>query len=254
MHATFEKQVGRREVVHALGSVVAFGFLAGCGGGESSPTAASTATTGSSSGTGTIATSNAACVVTPELTEGPYFVDEGLNRSDIRSDPGTGVARPGVPLDLTIALWQVSSGTCGSLAGALVDLWHCDALGVYSDVGAQGTLGQRFLRGYQVSDASGMVRFTTIYPGWYPGRAVHMHFKVRTNPTGSQGLEFTSQIFFDEALTDRVHAESPYNTKGRRDTLITTDGIYRGGGPVLLAPFSPAGGGYAGTFHVGVRA
>jgi protocatechuate 3,4-dioxygenase beta subunit len=114
-------------------------------------------------------------------------------RSDIRADPDTGALRPGVPLELSFVLSQVGASTCGPLAGALVDLWHCDALGVYSDVADQRTVGQRFLRGYQVSDANGGVRFTTVYPGWYPGRAVHMHFKVRTNPAGSRGLELTSQ-------------------------------------------------------------
>ena len=244
--------VGRRDAIQALGSVVALGFLGSCGGGEASPTAATGSSTGSS-GSGSVATSNAACVVTPALTEGPYFVDEMLNRSDIRADPDTGSLRPGAILELSFVLSQVGASTCGPLAGALVDLWHCDALGVYSDVAAQSTVGRRFLRGYQVSDANGGVRFTTVYPGWYPGRAVHMHFKVRTNPSGSRGLELTSQVFFDEALTDAVHAQAPYNSKGRRDTLLTTDGIYRGGGPVLLAPLSPAGGGYAGAFHVGVR-
>ena len=128
------------------------------------------------------------------------------------------------------------------------------ALGVYSDVSAQRTVGQAFLRGYQISDQSGNVRFTTIYPGWYQGRAVHIHFKVRTSPTGASGLEFTSQLFFDEALTDQVHAQSPYSQKGRRDTLITTDGIFRSGGTSLLVPLAASGGGYAGTMYVGVRA
>ena len=88
-----------------------------------------------------------------------------------------------MPLTLTVALSQVAaSGACTPLANALVDMWHCDALGVYSDVSSQNTLGQRFLRGYQVSDANGQVQFLTIYPGWYAGRAVHIHFKVRTEP------------------------------------------------------------------------
>jgi protocatechuate 3,4-dioxygenase beta subunit len=176
-----------------------------------------------------------------------------LNRSDIRTDPATGVARPGVPLELTLALSRVGAAGCSALAGALVDMWHCDALGVYSDVAAQRSVGQAFLRGYQTSDANGSVRFTTIYPGWYQGRAVHIHFKVRTNPGGSSGLEFTSQLFFDEALTDSVHAQSPYSQKGRRDTLITTDGIFRSGGTSLLVPLAASGGGYAGTMYVGVR-
>jgi protocatechuate 3,4-dioxygenase beta subunit len=244
-----KQPVRRRDAIQALGSVVALGVLANCGGGEASPTAAAAST--GPSGSGSVATSNAACVVTPALTEGPYFVDEMLNRSDIRADPDTGAIRPGAILGLSFVLSQVGASTCGPLAGALAVSLRRP--GVYSDVAAQRTVGQRFLRGYQGSDANGGVRFTTVYPGWYPGRAVHMHFKVRTNPTGSRGLELTSQVFFDEALTDAVHAQAPYSSKGRRDTLVTSDGIYRSGGPVLLAPLSPAGGGYAGTFHVGVR-
>jgi protocatechuate 3,4-dioxygenase beta subunit len=243
MSPSFEFNPDRREVLYALGSFVAVGFL-GCGG--SSP--ASPSSSGSSTSI------NAACVVTPALTEGPYFVDERLNRADLRSDPATGGVRPGVPLGLIVKLSQISgAGACTALAGALVDVWHCDALGVYSDVAAQGTVGQKFLRGYQVSDANGEARFTTVYPGWYPGRAVHIHFKVRTNPGSASGLEFTSQMFFDEALTDVVHAQAPYNTKGRRNTTNANDGIYQGGGTQVLFPLTTAGTGYEGTFNVGVR-
>jgi protocatechuate 3,4-dioxygenase beta subunit len=235
--------LGRRDVLYALGSFVAVGFV-GCGS-SSSPTSPSS----SSSTTST----NSSCVVTPSLTEGPYFVDERLNRSDLRSDPTTGVVKAGVPLAITMKLSQVSGTSCTALTGALVDMWHCDALGVYSDIAQQNTVGQKFLRGYQVSDSSGNVQFTTVYPGWYQGRAVHIHFKVRTTPGASSGLEFTSQLFFDESLTDIVHAQAPYNTKGRRDTTNTTDGIYQGGGSQVLIPLSASGGGYAGTFNIGVR-
>ena len=244
---------GRRGALQALGSMMAVGVLGSCGGSSSQGSPTSSSSPGASSAA-SLASTNAQCVVTPALTEGPYFVDEMLNRSDIRSDPGTGTARPGAPLELTLALSQVGSGGCAALAGALVDMWHCDALGEYSDVSAQQTVGQRFLRGYQVSDASGRVHFTTIYPGWYQGRAVHIHFKVRTNPTGSRGLEFTSQLFFDEALTDQVHSQAPYSQKGHRDTLVTADSIFRSGGTALLVPLSATGGGYAGTMYVGVAA
>jgi protocatechuate 3,4-dioxygenase beta subunit len=233
MSASFELRPDRREVLYALGSFVAVGFL-GCGG--SSPASPSSTSSSSSSTSST----NAPCVVTPALTEGPYFVDERLNRSDLRSDPATGGVRPGVPLTLLVKLSQISTGgACTALAGALVDVWHCDALGVYSDIGAQGTVGQKFLRGYQVSDANGEARFVTVYPGWYPA--------------GAAGLEFTSQMFFDEALTDVVHAQAPYNTKGRRNTTNANDGIYQGGGSQVLFPLTTAGSGYEGTFNVGVR-
>ena len=245
-------RVTRRGAIQVLGSVVAVGFLSDCGGGDpSSPTSASSSATGAAT---SAATTNAQCVVTPAETDGPYFVDERLNRSDIRSDPATGVVKAGVVLDLTVMLSQISAaGACTPLAGALVDMWHCDALGVYSDISQQASLGQEFLRGYQTSDANGGVRFTTVYPGWYSGRAVHIHFKVRTNPDGAKGLEFTSQMFFDESLTDVVHAQAPYSSKGRRNTTLATDSIYQSGGTSLLVPLSGSGSGYAGTFYVGVR-
>jgi protocatechuate 3,4-dioxygenase beta subunit len=248
---------GRRDVLAFIGSVAAIGFV-GCGTSPSptSPSSSSSASDASSSTGPSVSTgsTNALSTVTLSLTEGPYFVDERLNRSDIRSDPATGVAKAGAPLTMTIQLSQISAlAGCGPLVGALVDMWHCDALGVYSDVAAQSSRGQRFLRGYQISDASGHVQFTTIYPGWYQGRAVHIHFKVRTSPDSNSGLEFTSQLFFDEALTDIVHAQAPYAAKGRRDTLNTRDGIYQGGGSQLLLPLSASGSGYGGTMHVGVR-
>lgn len=241
-------RVGRRDALYFLGSFVAVGFLtSACGDDDSSigsPTSPSTTPTAA----------NAQCIVTPQVTEGPYFVDERLNRADIRSDPTTGTVKAGVPLSITVALSQIAvSGACSPLAGALVDIWHCDALGLYSDVGQLGTLGQKFLRGYQVTDSSGIARFTTVYPGWYTGRAVHIHFKVRTSPGAASGLEFTSQMFFDEALTDIVHAQAPYSGKGRRDTTLSTDSIYQSGGTDLLYPLSASGTGYAGTFSVGVR-
>jgi protocatechuate 3,4-dioxygenase beta subunit len=142
-----------------------------------------------------------ACVVRPEQTEGPFFVDERLERGDIRSDPATGERRPGAPLELAFQVSRMAASGCAPLAGAVVDVWHCDARGAYSDVGGSGAT-QRFLRGYQSTDARGLARFTTIYPGWYEGRAVHVHFKIRT----AQGQQFTSQIYFDEAASDRVFA------------------------------------------------
>jgi protocatechuate 3,4-dioxygenase beta subunit len=156
------------------------------------------------------------CVVRPALTEGPYFVDERLNRSDIRTDPADGSVRPGVPLRLTFRVTRSSGSTCAALPGVFVDVWHCDALGTYSDV--QGASGRKFLRGYQVTDASGAAQFTTIFPGWYSGRAIHLHFKIRTSLAGG-GYEFTSQLFFDESVTASVLAQSPYSTKGQPDTM-----------------------------------
>ena len=128
-----------------------------------------------------------------------------------------------VPLALTFNLSQVAGGACGVLAGALIDVWQCD----------------------------GVATFTTIYPGWYGGRAVHVHFKVCTDVAG-QPYEFTSQLYFDEALTDRVHALAPYVGRERRDTTQASDGILSNGGESLMVRASETAAGYAAAFDLGL--
>lgn len=194
------------------------------------------------------------CVARPQQTEGPYFVDEKLDRSDIRSDPASGGVKPGAPLQITFNVSRVGAG-CTPLADAVVDLWHCDASGLYSDVRDPGfsTVGQKFLRGSQVTDAGGKAHFTTIYPGWYEGRTVHVHFKIRTDPLLARGHEFTSQLYFDDALTDRVHALAPYGRRGRRTVRNDGDGIFRNGGRNLMLDLAEHGQGYAGTFDLGLQ-
>jgi protocatechuate 3,4-dioxygenase beta subunit len=171
----------------------------------------------------------AACTIlsSPSLTEGPYFVDEDLGRADIRSDVN-GTFQPGLPLSLAINVSQLVNCNSVPLTGAYVDIWHCNAAGVYSDVAAQSSTGRNFLRGYQPTDRHGTVYFLTIYPGWYQGRAVHIHVKVRTFNGTSQSYEFTSQFFMDEGFTDEVYRLAPYSTRGTRDTRNPTDGIYNG--------------------------
>jgi protocatechuate 3,4-dioxygenase beta subunit len=236
----------RREALAALG-VSGLAFLAGCRPGKSgSNDSVAFAAARAPQGT---------CVARPQQTEGPYFVDEKLNRSDIRSDPANGSVKPGTPLALTFAVSSLTDSSCAPLAGAIVDVWHCDADGVYSDVNdpSFNSRGQRFLRGYQVTDANGIAKFATIYPGWYSGRAVHIHFKIRSTPTGRSGSEFTSQIYFDDALSDRVLANPPYGTRGARDVRNTADGIYRRNGSQLILPVSPTADGYAGTFNIALK-
>jgi protocatechuate 3,4-dioxygenase beta subunit len=121
------------------------------------------------------ATTSASCVLTPAKTEGPYFVDERLERSDIRA------GQAGVPLTLKLIVLDQDGG-CAPVAGAQVDIWHANHSGQYSDEAANGTSGQTYLRGYQITDDQGAVTFTTIYPGWYRGRAVHIHSSSRTRP------------------------------------------------------------------------
>ena len=200
-----------------------------------------------------------ACVVRPEQIEGPYFVDEALNRSDIRSDPSDGSIQAGIPLQLTFQVSQISEAGCVPLAEAIVDIWQCNAFGVYSDVTDPGfsTLGQKFLRGYQVTDSNGRVKFSTIYPGWYPGRTVHIHFKVRThfrtNSASVQLYEFTSQLYFDDAITDRVYTQEPYASQGERTVRNAQDWIFRSGGTQLLLLLTQSDSGYAATFDIGLQ-
>lgn len=201
-----------------------------------------------------LASTPPACVVKPEQTEGPYFVDERLNRSDIRSDPTNGSMRAGVPLRLIFQVSQTKGQSCTPLQGAIVDVWHCDAAGIYSDVNDRrfNTIGQKFLRGYQVTNANGTAEFITIYPGWYPGRAVHIHFKIRTDSTSPQSHEFISQLYFDDALTDQVHTQAPYTRQGQR-ILNQQDGIFERGGEQLTLQLAQAGEGHAGRFNIGLK-
>jgi protocatechuate 3,4-dioxygenase beta subunit len=185
-----------------------------------------------------------ACVVRPEQGEGPFFVDEGLERSDIRTDPASGAVSEGAPLALSFNVLRVSGIACTPLAGAIVDVWQCDAAGVYSDVTGNS---QEFLRGHQITDANGRASFTTIYPGWYGGRAVHIHFKIRS---GSE--EFTSQLYFDDAMSDTVFQQQPYAARGPRPTRNANDGLFRNGGADLLLQVAPSGPGYSATFDIGL--
>ncbi len=260
--------LGRREVLVLFGAAGA-AMLTGCAPGQSGTAQPTNAPTQAPSSVPAQATSVAtqapsattaagtlpSCVVRPALTEGPYFVDEKINRSDIRSDPSDGTVKDGAPLSLTIHVSQINGSGCTPLQGAQVDIWHCDALGVYSDASdpSFNTKGKKFLRGYQVTDANGTVQFTTIYPGWYQGRAVHIHFKIRTDPSSESGYEFTSQWFFDESLTDQVHAQQPYAAKGQRTLRNDGDNIYQQSGGQTLLDVAQSGDGYAATFDIGLQ-
>jgi len=196
------------------------------------------------------------CIAQPEQTEGPFFVDAAVERSDIRVDPATGKVSAGAPLALQFVLSRVTAdGACAMLRGAKVDIWHCDALGLYSDVRDRrnDTSGQQFLRGFQVSDTDGIVRFTTIYPGWYSGRAVHIHFKVRTPGENGRTDEFTSQLYFQDELTDRVHAGEPYAANRGQRLFNARDMIFREGGTQLILPVMEGEAGYSATYRIAMR-
>jgi protocatechuate 3,4-dioxygenase beta subunit len=196
------------------------------------------------------------CIVTPKQTEGPFFVDERLKRSDIRVESSDGSVKSGVPLHLRLRVSTLRGAGCNPLPGAIVDIWQCDAIGVYSAVhepGSQSSAANNFLRGYQVTEGDGTSQFTTIYPGWYPGRTVHIHFKVRVGAKPRRGQEFTSQLYFDDALTDRIHAQSPYAGKGQRTVRNQRDGLFRNGGAQLMLSPVQSGEGYAATFDIGLQ-
>jgi protocatechuate 3,4-dioxygenase beta subunit len=259
-----DRQVGRilsRREILALFGITGTALLAGCALIQTSSTQPSSVATQAATSVPTQAASAAnpatapACIVRPALTEGPYFVDEKLNRSDIRSDPTDGSVKEGVPLQLVFNVAQINNGGCTPLEGATVDIWHCDALGIYSDASDPGfnTKGKKFLRGYQATDAKGTAQFTTIYPGWYQGRAVHIHFKIRTNVGSGSAHEFTSQLFFDDALTDQVYTQAPYASKGQRTLRNDGDGIFIAGGDQLLLAPTQAGQGYTATFAIGLN-
>jgi len=210
----------------------------------------------------TVEAADTCVLATPTVTEGPYWVDEKLFRSDIRTDPSTGAARAGVPLALTIKVQNLASSGCAPLTGAYVDIWHCDAKGIYSDepsynpgggTGTVVTTGQKFLRGYQITDEDGQVQFTTIYPGWYNGRTIHIHVRVRTYSGTTVLSNFVTQIFFDETVNNIVLAEPTYSRSSARDTTNARDMVYNVSNAtrMLTTPTGSVSGGYTAAITLG---
>jgi protocatechuate 3,4-dioxygenase beta subunit len=186
-------------------------------------------------------TSAASCVLAPEMTQGPFYLPNEKVRRNIRE------GRPGVALALRLGVVDASS--CKPIKGAAVDIWHADAAGEYSGTGSNGTSGRTFLRGIQRTDAKGIARFDTVYPGWYQGRAVHIHVMVHL----SGDVVHTGQLFFDDALTDTVFTRKPYSTRSAREVRNADDGIYSNGGSRSLLRMQRQGTGYLGTIAMGVR-
>ena len=260
--------LSRREVLALMGAVSVSAVVVACAPGSAAGAAGASATaspsasaiaTDSAATPGLVSASTVAaasslpsCVVVPALTEGPYYVNENLERSDIRVDTSTGKAVDGSALTLDWVVSRVDGNGCIPWAGVLVDVWHCDALGDYSDVGSEQ--GHDFLRGYQHTDANGLATITTIYPGWYQGRAVHIHFKVRTNATATSGFEFTSQLFFDDTLSAQVFGQGAYASKGAPDVKNAADGIYQQSLGTTLLNVVKDGDGYRATFEIALQA
>lgn len=233
--------------------------------GTTSPTSATSgaATATVSQATPTASTSAApataaTCVLSAEETEGPYYIDGALTRSDITE------RKPGLPLQLRFTVMNVAS--CAALPNATVDIWHCDASGVYSGYSAATPGGpggpppggghvaptnkETFLRGNQPTDATGAAVFQTIYPGWYTGRTTHIHVKVHVGGN----VVHTGQLYMTDALTDSVYAQAPYAAHGKRDTTNATDGIYAQGGTQSMLAMTKSGAGHIGAITLGVGA
>lgn len=243
--ALIGRLLSRREVLVITGGIGAAAFVAACGAGaastanaQSDPTASPSGSTpagaspspaASTSATASIAASvTPTCVAAPALTEGPYFVDEQLNRSDVRSNADGSDTRAGAALALSFVIYRLSSSGCTAWSDAVVDVWHCDASGEYSDVTDRSfnTIGQNWLRGYQTTDANGVATFTTIYPGWYSGRAVHIHVHVY-NASGKSLL--VTQIAFPEEISKVVFAQGVYASHGQADTTNAKDNVFGDG-------------------------
>ena len=191
-------------------------------------------------GPAAVASGLVSCVLAPEMTEGPYYVEGDKVRRNITE------GKPGVPLALRLGVVDVS--TCKPIKGAAVDIWHCDAGGVYSATSMQSTEGLTFLRGIQRTDKNGIAIFKTIYPGWYQGRTVHVHLKVYL---GGNTVH-TGQLFFPDTLTDAVYRRSPYNLRPNRDPRNAADSIFRNGGRRSMLRLAKSGSGYVGRITMGV--
>ena len=191
-------------------------------------------------GPAAVASGAVKCVLTPEQTEGPYYIDGEKLRRNITE------GRPGTPL--LLRAFVVNAATCKAIRGATVDIWHADAGGVYSGFG-QGSGNRTFMRGLQKTNAKGLALFRTVYPGWYQGRTVHIHVKVHLGGN----VVHTGQLYFPDSLTDAVYRKAPYAARGARDVRNANDSIFRNGGSKSLVSVGKNSAGvYVATIMMGV--
>ena len=235
----------RRDFSRNVLASLAVTTVAGAGAcGSSGGDAASGGTGGTAGAEGTAGTGGAnGCTLYPRQTAGPFYLDLDSLRSDITEGKG------GMALSLVL---QVQTVDCAPLKDLAVDVWQCDAAGVYSgfpgQLGGLDTTGQTFLRGTQVTDADGVAQFVTICPGWYPGRTTHIHFKVHTSST----MEATSQLYFPEDVTSEIYETAPYDARGPKDTPNSADGIAVANPAPLAVVTGDATSGFVATILVTV--
>jgi protocatechuate 3,4-dioxygenase beta subunit len=228
--AAMSPHISRREVLGLFGTAAAAAAAAAAFG--HAPVGAATRAP--------FAAAQASCVLMPEMTEGPYYIDDMALRRDITE------GKEGVPLRLRLTV--VDADACRPIPRASVEVWHADALGSYSGFGSSSS-DSTFLRGIQQANDKGVVTFRTIYPGWYPGRAVHIHLKAHN---GGDTVH-TTQLFFDEDVSDAVYGTSPYRSRSGNYTSNDDDSIYADGGASSTLRLRRSGTGYVGTLTMGIR-
>jgi protocatechuate 3,4-dioxygenase beta subunit len=193
-----------------------------------------------SDGPAAVASGAVTCVLSPEQTDGPYYIAGEKLRRDITE------GRPGVPLLLRLRV--VDASTCLPVKGAAVDIWHADALGVYSGFGA-GSGNRTLMRGIQKTDATGLARFRSVWPGWYQGRTVHIHVKVHV----AGNVIHTGQLYFPDSLTDKVFRRKPYNRRSKRTTRNASDFVFAQGGKRSMLRVRKSGDVYVAAITMGVH-
>ncbi len=197
--------------------------------------------TSEGAGPAAVASGAVSCVLTPEQTEGPYYIAGEKLRRNITE------GRPGAPL--LLRAFVVDASTCKAIKNATVDIWHADAGGVYSGFG-QGAASRTFMRGIQKTNAKGLALFRTVYPGWYQGRTVHIHVKVHLGGN----VVHTGQLYFPDTLTDAVYRKAPYSSRPSRETRNANDSVYRNGGSKSLMRIRKNSAGvYVATITMGVH-
>jgi protocatechuate 3,4-dioxygenase beta subunit len=238
------ESITRRGAITAL---LGAGLALGCGGSDGASETTDAEASGADGADGTVGASNGesgaaaaeagavdtgTCEVTPEGEIGPYFADDsaaGFQRSDVRSNLDGTSTQPGVPLTLTVTVVDANKG-CAPYVGAQVDIWHCNASGVYSDIESESTASEQWLRGYQLTDGSGRLTFQTIVPGWYQGRTTHIHLRVRSTYSEASSTSDetnTTQCFFDQTFIDTLYTTvAPYSAEGKNPTTNASDRVY----------------------------
>lgn len=234
----------RRKVLRLIGAGAIGALVTSCGG------------SAASSSTGGTTTGNSSCAVTLEGEEGPYFVDDsasGFNRSNILSNLDGSNTQSGIPLTLTLIV-QDNKNSCAAMSNVQVDIWHCSAEGLYSDESVESTIGETWLRGYQITDSTGTVKFVTIFPGWYQGRVTHIHLRVRSSyDNSSTGETNTTQLFFPQDTINTINSSiAPYSSHGANSTTNANDHVSTSEteGTTLLTLTGDTTSGFAATFKI----